>query len=275
MFNKSQLTSKKFSKKRRNFFFIKIFFLSSLLVAFFFSASYLLENAKINIEKIEIKGNLIVEQETIRKVAAGELSGKYFSLVPKKNTFLYPKKNIEQKIKDQEKRIQSIIFERIGMTAVLLTVIERQPKFLWCDDFTAISEECYFIDETGFIFSKAPKFSDDVYFRFYGGGARQDAIGKQYLPPHDFVRISRFVEMTKESNIEASKLYLKEMGEYELHLQDGTRVLFMRSDDELAIFDNLKTVLQSEVFGKEVRNNPSPVDYIDLRYGNKVFYKFK
>ncbi len=278
MFKKSQLTSKKFVQKKRKFFLIKSSFLLLLVILLFVSFFYIVRLKNITISDVELKGNVIVGTEELLSFVNAELEGNFYAFFPKKNILFYPKEKIENEIKEKWKRIESVTVERKGLTAVAINVIEKKPKFLWCGAILHnITEEgsCYFIDDNGYIFSKAPGFRGDVYFRFFGNVAAEDPVGEYYLEASRFHAISDFVLKLDKAEIKASELLAKENREYELYLGDGTKVFISDRQNLEETFENLRTLLTSEVFKKEVKNSLSPLDYIDLRYGNKVYYRFK
>jgi len=58
----------------------------------------------------------------------------------------------------------------------------------------------------------------------------------------------------------------------ELYIDDGSKILFARKQRSSEVLDNLKVVLKSETFKNEDAGN---IEYIDLRFGNKVYFKLK
>jgi len=278
MFKKSQLTSKKFAQKKRKFFFIKALFFLVLFILAGVSFFYLLRLKNITISEVELRGNVIVGTEDVLSFINEELGGSYYAFFPKNNIFLYPKEDIEAKMLDKWKRVESVDVLRNGLTGITVNVTEKKPRFLWCrETIEGLSREgdCYFIDDKGYLFSKAPGFSEDVYFRFFGNISAADPIGQRYLEESKFKSLSDFTVHLEQAKIKASKMLAKENGEYELYLSEFGRVFINDRQDFEKTFENLKTLLESDVFKREVKGASSSLDYIDLRYGNKVYYKFK
>ena len=58
----------------------------------------------------------------------------------------------------------------------------------------------------------------------------------------------------------------------ELYMEDGSKILFARKQRSSEVLGNLKVVLESETFKDEDRGD---IEYIDLRFGNKVYFKLK
>lgn len=66
-------------------------------------------------------------------------------------------------------------------------------------------------------------------------------------------------------------LYAIENGDYELHLRGGGKLLFTEDNDLPLTLINLSTVLQDNISLPSKRD--TEINYIDLRYGNRVFFK--
>lgn len=278
MFRKSQLKSKKFAKKRKRFFWIKIGFFFFIFVLLISLLSYLLKLQKITIDTITVQGNSAIIGEEIISLINQELQGEYYWIFPKKNIFIFPKNSIKDKILDTWKRAHTVDIERDSLTSLKIVIIEKKAKSLWCDGQlinNSNEDQCYFIDETGYVFSKAPAFSDNVYFRYYGNIPTSDPIGQKYLPTSNFQILSNFIQDLEKLEIRPSKLLPKAGGEYELYLEDGSRILFYSRDNYSRTLGNLETLFDSDVYKKDIKKSISPVDYIDVRFGNKVSYKFK
>ena len=86
----------------------------------------------------------------------------------------------------------------------------------------------------------------------------------------------------KDANLNPVSFLAGENGDYEIHLSDnsknygfyGGKIIFNNNDNLGEIFDNLMTILNERTLVKELNDNVQ-LDYIDLRFGKKVFYKLK
>ena len=68
-------------------------------------------------------------------------------------------------------------------------------------------------------------------------------------------------------------LLTKNDGDMELVLEGGSRILFSRSEDLRKALENLQALLSENVLGVPKEQLSLSLDYIDLRFGNKIFYK--
>jgi hypothetical protein len=76
--------------------------------------------------------------------------------------------------------------------------------------------------------------------------------------------------LLKENGFDISKIILKDAGIREVYLKEGWYILLNDKNEPDQTFSNLELVLDQEI--KEKRPK---LDYIDLRFGKKVFYKLK
>ncbi len=277
----SSLSHEEYLRKKRQ----KKLFRYGLVVFIFISLvallSYISHRPQIRISKVELFGGVLVTQNEIESMLLSEMSGSYFWLFPKNNSFIYSKDGLEKHLKETFKRIDTINIYRKNLKTLIIEIKERKPVAMWCGDLPSDTEECYFIDQNSTIFAKAPTFSGDAYFKFYGSTRSlqvdfptSDPIGKEYIASTtEFVEISYFILKTKELLLRPQYLVAKENNEFSLFIADGGEILFDMKIPLVIVVQNLKALLRTPAlaFSDEVL----PVEYIDLRYGNKLFYKLK
>ena len=73
-----------------------------------------------------------MDTEAIKNVVEQQLAGKYFGLFPKTNLLFYPKKNIENELENQFKRLENINLSIKNNKILEVSVDERTPEYLWC-----------------------------------------------------------------------------------------------------------------------------------------------
>ncbi len=124
------------------------------------------------------------------------------------------------------------------------------------------------------MFDKAPYFSGDVYFRFYG------LLQDNTLSIQDFNQNQILIDKIKELNLNPVSLFYKDNAETEIylssdkHITQAPKIIFNSNEDKNLIFENLDVGVSSEPLKSDLKNNYTNLLYIDLRFNNKVFYKF-
>lgn len=270
--NKSLRSSKMTRRKRRSSLFKFLFFVLVLVILVAGSA-YLLKRPEVMIKNIILDGNETVPTEEIVGFVREKLSGSYFFVFPRSSIFIYPQRQIEESIPLKFTKIENVEVVFNSFDSISVTVKERNPKALWCGEnrLEGGIPECFFLDEKGLLYTRSPAFTGDVYFRFYGPLGEGSSIGQHFLPESKFKEISFFLQFLMESDIQAVELAVGNENDYELYLENGTKVLFAQDGDLSLILDNLQSILLSDDL-KE--HGTVGIDYIDLRFGNKVYYKF-
>ncbi len=295
MHNKSEILKsssraiemKQKKRSRRRLYALGIFFCTiALLVGF----SYLSQLRATRIERVVITGNSTIEKDMILKAVQDELFGKYVYLFSKQNGLIYPKKKIEAHLLDVFKRLLDVKIDLTDLHTLNVQVTERDARYLWCGHQyeETIGEtsntQCYYIDGNGYIFSEAPYFSGDVFLKFYGTGLFNSSItpvGQQFLNLTDFNALLKFRDDVAALGLKTYGLVLDPVGEYHLYISPltadrkvHTKIIFNKKNDLDAIVGNLKAALATEPFATEFKKKFDTLLYIDLRFTNKVYYKF-
>ena len=74
----------------------------------------------------------------------------------------------------------------------------------------------------------------------------------------------------EDKNFNAISVVLKDGDIYEIYLKEGWYVILNNENEPESSFNNLELVL-----GETVKEKRSKLEYVDLRFGNKVFFKLK
>ena len=132
---------------------------------------------------------------------------------------------------------------------------------------------CFLFDADGFIFKEADASSEVGYPSFFGGEVSSDRpVGDIFL---DSSRILNFLSLLSELAgvpVRVAKVHILEGGEAAVLLSGGARLLFLEGADVGAVVDNLKRLVSDRELVPRDGDTLS-VEYIDLRFGNKVYVK--
>ncbi len=284
--NQILLTREEYLRKRRKRRNIRYSLFFGFLVLIVGVLSYVAHRKEVRINSVTLQGGLLVTEKEVSDEANSFLKGSYFWLVPKNNAFVYPREALEKDILEKFKRIETIRVYLDGLDKMVVEITERKPVAIWCgntlENSTATttegvivvkSEKCYFIDLYSTIFAPAPDFSGDAYFKYYGLVDKPNPIGEKFIASStQFLEINSFIEAVKKLSIKP--LYLKAKGEdeFSLVLFGGAEIYFDVRKSLALAYSNLESLLKTPELSIK-KTGYLPVDYIDLRYGNKLFYK--
>jgi cell division septal protein FtsQ len=259
-------------KHRRKTFRNKIIFFVVFTLLLFVGLGFLSRISALNIKNVAVVGNVVVDTEDIEKVVSTATAGYYWWLFPKTNIFFYPKNKINENLALEFKRLKDISLSVKNNETLEISVAEREGVYLWCgvDLPTNLEQEkCLFIDKDGYTFDEAPYFSGDVYFKFYG------SMFESYNPI--FKQLIVFKENLEKMDLKPVELLAKENGDITIFLSGNTHseIKFRIDLDLQKSTENLQAALDTDPLKTDIKKKYSMLEYIDLRYGNKVYYKFK
>lgn len=273
-------------KKKRRGFLRRVLIITLGFIVVFGILSYVSRNAKININTIEISGNKIIDTGLIKNIVDEQLTGYYLKIFPKTNFIFYPKTLISNELGIKLKRLKNISLSLKDVNTLLVSVSERTALYTWCGvnppGLENSEQKCYFLDENGFVFGEAPYFSGEVYLRFYGlGDLNQDNPVGFYFSRKIFNNLILFKNEVEKMGLKAKAFYILPDGDIKMFLpsKDGTskdpEVIFKSNADFNQVAENLQASLGTEPLQSKFKKDYTSLLYIDLRFGNKVYYKFK
>ncbi len=281
MKRRNVLTSPRLSelKKRRKRAILNRFLLLIFGIAIIFGFFvYISRLNSLNISEVQVSGNQVLDSDTIKTVTQEQLSGKYLWLFPKTNILYYPKSSIQNALQDKFKRIGSLSLSVKSDQTLQVSVKERVALYIWCGAAPVESKDskCYFLDDSGYIFDEAPYFSGSVYFKFYGGDL---TIGSYFLQ-QNFKQLIPFKDTLVSLGLKPTAIYLTDDGDMQIFLSGGTsltstpKIILKADADFQNVAENLQAALNTEPLKSKFKNEYSKLEYIDLRFGNKVYDKF-
>ena len=271
---RKKMRSEKLARRRRKELSFKLGLIAIIVVILIGFSSWFLHRPNLQIVNIVVNGNSVVLDEDITDVTKEVLNGKYFYLFPRMSSLIFPEEEIETSILNTFKQIESVDIIRTDLGTLSMEIVEQNPHALWCvekDEDT--QDSCYFLNKEGLIFSKAPNFTGNVFFRFYGELEDINPIGRYYLKTNnEFSRVNVLIDSVSRLAIVPIELRPLLLTDMELYIEGGSKILFNREQPTSVVLENLKIVLESETFQDEDMEN---IEYIDLRFGNKVYFKLK
>ena len=275
---------KEIYRKKRNAKIKKVGIIFLIFILFVTGVSFLSTNKKINIQTVNINGNNVLIKNDILKVVDQELVGKYLFLFSKRNSFIYPDQKIKNSLLESFNRISDVQITKNDLTTITISIKERTGIYLFCDQEGSEeeAEDCYYIDDVGLIFSEAPYFSGNIYFKFYDNRKdKNHKIGENFIDKDEFVRLVNFKKYLDQYIIRSNALILKNNEEYEFVLDKMAdedqfpKIFINKNSDFEKILNNLLSAIETEPLASEYKKNYNNLEYIDLRFENKVYYKFK
>lgn len=236
-----------------------------------YGASALSYSPRIAIERINVSGAEHLRPEIVEAFVATRIWDGSPAFFSESNVFLYPKKKIEAALKEFFPRIESAEISRESLlaNAITVSVTERKPFARWCFDESA----CYAMDRGGFIFapaSTALRFETQYAFEGPLDASSTPPIGQLFLPGR-FAGALALLERLGQAGFAADGARAENDQDFAVRLSRGFNVRAVFGADVGSIVKDLELVLSSD----PLRGREDELEYVDLRFGNRVYYKFK
>ena len=258
-------------------------------------ASYL---PQFSIQTIDVRGTKELRSDLVRAHVESVLHNGAYSLFSRTNIFLYPRAQLQEEVKGYFRRIENVHIARESFlaTALIVAVEEREAFARWClpaevpaqaggsfglDSAEEQSELCYLIDRGGLIFAPVGTTSAGLATAhvFRGGFspsissgqvATSGLLGQTYLPGR-FAGIVALLERLGQTGFTPRSVFTEGEQDFSVALAEGFELRATFGADVSRLVRNLELVLSSE----SLRDKESQLEYVDLRFGNRVYYKLK
>lgn len=220
--------------------------------------------SSLTITSVKAEGGETIDNNKLEALVTGVLEGEYVGFVPKRFSWFYPKKKIYETLYSID-RIHNVEVERVDGTSLSVTYDEYIPHALWC--VSVVSDDCFFVDDSGFAFAEAPKLTGASLLRFVKSGY-DPTLDEILLETDSYKKINYLIDLLSNQGWFVSYVEIDQVGDVFLQIVGGGELKVSLSITPEETIDNLFVVLNSDKFS---HIEPGNFKYIDLRFGNKVF----
>lgn len=225
----------------------------------------------LRIQTVRVEGAQTVASTTLQQFVRQRLLGAYLGVIPRDNIFVYPKGRIEKEVRAAYPVFATVAVHADNFSSLSLAVSERQPKETWCGGSPDAPQPCLFLDESGVAYGAAPAFSGSPYVRYYGP-LPGDELPKQFLSPDVARALFALIDAVGEKAGEVQSVSIDSNDDMQADFASGFVLKFSLDDDSAKIFQRFALALQSAPF---TAHPLSAFLYLDLRFGDKLYYKLK
>lgn len=232
------------------------------VVTLLFALGYVAWSETFHLSRVEVVGAKHVAETLLENVSLDIFESRYLGLLPKGHSIFYPKANIASALLSQFPRLSSVS-SKVENGALRITVTEYPEARVWCGD------ACYYMNDGGELFAPASTGTDLVIFR--SSGTTEGRLGKIVYPEMFLNNIIPLLELFSIGSYDVDSVEL-DAKDVNLTMGDGFELRFLMADDYNSVYDKtLKILNMEEVQEKGIQK----LSYVDLRFGNKVYYKFE
>lgn len=239
------------------------------------------------IDTIIVEGAHAISEESIRDTANAKLDERLLFWIKRNNRMLYPASSMEKEVRALSPRIANVktVFDSAKHLRIIVT--EYTPNFLYCmrsdqalgiASTTAIEhqpKDCYFADEEGYVYAEAPEYIGYPFVAIVASSSEeavthQSPVGTTVLSEEQYARIKMYIDDLSRVGLTTHSVTL--LGGGDIRAEVGMPwVIFLATDkDPERAIANLGVVLANL---EKTADKGRSVREIDLRFGNKIFYK--
>jgi len=232
----------------------------------------------VNVHNIQVEGSSAEQNFKVRKFLHNSIFKTQRQLFSPFNHLLIDKEKLAAEVLFAYPELEKVSFANVfeSPNTIKAKVQAREPHYLWCQNDK--KETCFWADKKGFIFSKANiSAKESAFFKIYSKtfDSKQILIAEKPLRTKILNEDLQIIEHLKKE-LETLKLKIQE-----INFKSDNEIIalaYTNGNHKLKLLfrkqkineqtQNLYTVIHNAL--KEKLNK---IEYIDLRFDNKIFYK--
>lgn len=269
-------------KDTRASFLVRVLF-SILLLAIIIAsvAIAILRSDTYQFKNVRVFGPITFSSDDVVQFTHEYWGGHYFKSIPKTSTIFFSKEKFQKQLLERFPVIDIAYISLPEPDVLEIHIQENAPKIVWCFQ----DQTCGFVNDQGVLYASAPHFSDGVYpiFQSQSTDSFIDEIGKEVIHPDLMNRFINLFTRLQSDEMTLSKTLFYENGDiafsidtlFGLYTNNNAKLLGTVAQNDDMFIRDMFTGLSNDAFKKQFINNPKDLEYIDMRFKGKIFYKFK
>ena len=256
------------SRRRRARLWAVLFVLSCLAIVVAM-LHYLSFMPRYNVQSVVVSGTSRIAAPEIEVYAYNYMHQSNRVLFSSSNIFIYHPSRVRDALLAQFPAIKSA---RVGRSSPLSTTVEialeeREAYALWCKSVS----RCFDMDKDGFVFAQSGGSHSSPYV-FYGGisDASSAPIGSHFAEGH-FEGLLTFLESLAHEGFTPEGARVENERDMTIQLKNSFYLKASFGESAQDLVKNLQLVLASDT----LKDKHGQIEYIDLRFGDRVYYKLK
>jgi hypothetical protein len=216
-----------------------------------------------------------IHADTVPAAALPALTGSFYHLIPRNSVYFYPKDAVRAALLAAYPDIAAVSLSRTSLSSIQLDTIARGQAFTWCGTSRAepsADGNCYDSDSDGFLFEQYISSSTSasstlpvmpVYAPLTA--TTTEMLRATVEGPAAVLGVIRFARAMGSLGARVAAVQIRG-DEADLFTTGGTRITYVIGDESAA------ASLAATAF-RTLDLNGGSLEYIDLRFSGKVYYK--
>lgn len=217
---------------------------------------------------IDVRGGETISSDKLKIFLKESLAGDRWGLFPKSNILFLSPRRTEAALQGEYPEIQSVIVEKQLPQTIRVTISERAIWAVYCSEEPVL---CSFIDGEGVIFRAAPMVQGSLILTIHSENPLPP-LGTIVFSPEEISLLQQFQSSFENVGVPVTGFQLKQNSpkDFWIKTKEGFFVVVIKEAHPEETANIVKTVLEKEVGGRR-----GSLEYLDARFGNKVFVKYR
>lgn len=199
---------------------------------------------------------------------------KIIKILPGNRIFSYRGMKLKQAVVAVLPNTSSVSIAPRGLHTLKVTVSSYEP-FLKIDDTHAVTKEGVIYTELNDIHSLVTLTLSTSSIRTETDNDGITVVGVDGINRDRLASISSLISKINSILFTITRIDIDSLGDISLYDERGmSRVMFAFTQDTDKVWSNLVSAVDTDPLKAKLSTNKDNLEYLDARFGNKVFYKF-
>lgn len=219
------------------------------------------------IERVRVESKVAIPTEVISRLLEAQLKETRWKIVGQKNTFAFDTDAFLETLSETF-ALANMYVKKDRPHTIIVRISEKPREAVW-----SVQGKYFVIDTQGKILGSISEAEAKDKMIIYGKQIVAPENGTQILSPQTLAFIANVFQHADLQTVHPEFFVAENdtASEVALKVGEGWRILFDTTQDLGAQIENFKLTLQHAVPAE----SRSKLDYIDVRFGRRVYYKLK
>lgn len=260
-------------KKRKKIHWGMSVLVGGVILLVLAGVAYVIRLPLLQVHRITLIGIETLEEAALRERIAEGLAGSYAWILPRSSFFFVRSDGVKADLEAKFPRIKDARVEKRFPDAMSVAITERLFWGVFCStEHSSTTPACAYIDPSGIAYARSPEPEGKLIIVVRsdrGDAALGTAVVDRALMDEMRKIVSEF-ETKADISVSGFMISSRVPGELRAIAAEGFTLIFARENNIGESIEIFKQILE-----KEIGHRRSRLEYVDLRLGNKVFYKLE
>lgn len=221
-------------------------------------------------ENIAVRGTFVLSASEVARVTLENISGSYAGIIPRDNLVVVSPQRLERELLRKFPQLSGVTISKDFPHTLVVVVEERALWGAYCVRQTGGGRPCWYLDRHGTAYEEISSLAGWLLPIIIGESSVK--LGASAVAEDTLILFDKTRDVLGALSIRPLTLAISSTTPTDgrISTEEGWDILITTPRPPQEWAGVLKTILEKEVGPKRLQ-----LDYVDLRFGNKVFYKYR